>query len=332
MSFSFSAVLDVAIGLFFVFLLTSLICSQINDRIQAALRMRAKGLEDGLRRFITSDFTVKDQAGNDQKLRDLIYANPLIKAVEREDGWMTQWLDNNPRLRGLLRSKEKVLGIPNKTFALTLFNILVPNPENGETTVHALKNAVETWNTDLPIRAPLLSILSTANNKIDTARENLEQWYDLTMKKTTELYQAHMWRMALAIGLALSILLNVDTVSIGVSLWNDQTLRSALVAEAGSYAQATPEKQAALDKLNALNLPIGWTAILRPKPCLFPTDWFTKPQPGKQNPVPLSDPCSPPAVPTRDYVLKLFGWLVTALAGAQGAPFWFDLLRKLTSR
>jgi hypothetical protein len=97
-------------------------------------------------------------------------------------------------------------------------------------------------------------------------------------------------------------------------------------------AQNSPQQQAALDKLNSLNLPIGWSVVLRPNICAFPDDWFTKPQPGAANPVPQNNPCSPPALPLRAYPLKLLGWLITAVAGAQGAPFWFDLLRKLTTK
>lgn len=37
--------------------------------------------------------------------------------------------------------------------------------------------------------------------------------------------------------------------------------------------------------------------------------------------------------PARDpLIYVLFGWLITTVAAAQGAPFWFDLLRKLVSR
>ncbi|MEW5720019.1 MAG: hypothetical protein AB1817_15435, partial [Chloroflexota bacterium] len=170
------------------------------------------------------------------------------------------------------------------------------------------------------------------NDNINTARQNIETWFEATMKKTTELYQAHMWRLALAIAFAVAVILNVDTISIGYSLWNDSALRSALSTEAASYAQNTPQKEAALEKLNSLSLPIGWSGTLRPQVCLFPNDWFTKPLPGAENPVPQNDPCAPPAVRTRAYLFKVMGWLLTALAGAQGAPFWFDLLRKLTGK
>jgi hypothetical protein len=37
--------------------------------------------------------------------------------------------------------------------------------------------------------------------------------------------------------------------------------------------------------------------------------------------------------PSRDpWQYVILGWLITMVAAAQGAPFWFDLLRKLLSR
>ncbi|MEM1221017.1 MAG: hypothetical protein AAGH79_18995, partial [Bacteroidota bacterium] len=32
-----------------------------------------------------------------------------------------------------------------------------------------------------------------------------------------------------------------------------------------------------------------------------------------------------------EWVKKVFGWLITSLAISLGAPFWFDLLRKLVN-
>ena len=80
MSFSSSAVMDMAVGLFFVFLLVSLICPQTNDKIASWLRMHAKGLEHGLREFI---------AGNTNLKKDL-YNNALIKSLIPEDPLVTQ--------------------------------------------------------------------------------------------------------------------------------------------------------------------------------------------------------------------------------------------------
>jgi hypothetical protein len=69
--------------------------------------------------------------------------------------------------------------------------------------------------------------------------------------------------------------------------------------------------QKAIQSLGALNLPIGW----RVSP-FAPTDWAQTSQ----------------TLNLWSGLLKLLGWLVTCLAGAQGAPFWFDLLRRATNR
>jgi hypothetical protein len=51
---------------------------------------------------------------------------------------------------------------------------------------------------------------------------------------------------------------------------------------------------------------------------VIPGDWT--PTPGQAS----------RAIGFGDYVWKVIGILLTAVAGAQGAPFWFDLLRKVT--
>lgn len=320
MPFSFSAIVDVAIGLIFVFLLVSLVCSQINDKIAEWLRMRAKGLEEGLRKYITGPTTLTED----------LYKNALIQSLVPEDAWVTQFLESKPLLNKLIRAQKNPLGIPPKTFALALFNLLVPNPATGITTIAELQNAVNNLSVNSPLRAPLLAIISTANNNVETVRANLEAWYDSTMVKTTKLYQAHMWRWALAIALSIAVLFNVDAVGIGANLWHDSALRSSLVAEANKYAQGTPEKTQALDQLNALNLPIGWQAQTAPDA----KDWLTQLQtlqvtPADWTPKPGQ---TPRPIGFWDYVWKALGFLITGLAGAQGAPFWFDVLKKITQR
>jgi hypothetical protein len=57
-----------------------------------------------------------------------------------------------------------------------------------------------------------------------------------------------------------------------------------------------------LDKIKSLGLPIGWD---RSNPKLVP-----------------------PSNDIGAWLLKIFGWLITAFAISLGAPFWFDLLNK----
>jgi hypothetical protein len=317
---STSAILDVGIGIFFIFLLVSLICSQVNDKLSSWLRMRAKGLEEGMYKYIVGE----------KNFQELLYQNPLITSVIPEDPLMTQVLEKIPGVKRLIRAPRKPVNIPAKTFSKVLFDALIPN-NSGQTSVEQLRAAVETLPPAMPLRGPLLTIIATTENNLNSVRSNVETWFDETMTKTTNLYHAHMWRIALAIGAGIAIFLNIDTISIARVLWTDASVRAALVAEATAYTNGQPEQQQALAKLNSLDLPIGWTYSVQPL-CLYPTDWFPRPQAGKDAPLPTRNPCAGPAMPWYEYVFKFIGLAITALAGAQGAPFWFDLLKKLTRR
>jgi hypothetical protein len=284
--------------------------------------MRARGLEEGLREYIVGDKAMVDN----KDFQELLFNNPLITSMIPEDGFVTKLVD-----KFSTRNLEKrPISISPQTFATVLFDTLIPD-NSGHTTVDKLREKIDALPTNMPLREPILHIIATTSGDITNVRTNVENWYDAAMVKTTKLYQAHLWRIALGITLAIAVLLNVDTISILRTLWSDSTLRTALSTEANTFAKNSDQEQNALNKLNALGLPIGWTGS-RAGQCLAPNDWFPRPEPGLTSQLVANDPCKYPAMNWYDYVFKLLGWIITAFAGAQGAPFWFDILRKATSR
>lgn len=304
-----SPIIDVVIGLIFVFLLIALISSQIGDRISLWLRWRAKELETGIRKYITGEQHIN--------LFDDLYSNPLIQSIAPADRIGTKILLRIPVAKNFVYASNTAVNIPAKTFSLALVDLLVPNA-SGQTSLDQLQASIATLPATTPMRGPLLSLVNTADGKIENFRTSVENWFDNTMQKTTQIYQRNMFVLAFFLSLAVAVFLNVDAISIGVELWHDSSLRAALVGAAANYAQGSPDQAQALQQLNSLNLPIGWQAGIRPSFVLIPSDWLAKP--GE----------TAPTIFARMYVLKLLGWLITALAGAQGAPFWFDLLQKLT--
>jgi hypothetical protein len=239
----------------------------------------------------------------------------------------------------------------------------------------------------------LKTILTTAQS-LEDARTKLECWFNDGMSRTSELYKSKIAYVSFIVGLVLALVLNVDTLQLAKSLWNDQSLRESvaavaqnaveqntlaiptavapttLVAPTTPGAQAvpatpTPDAQTAtvesgkalqktLSDLLSLNLPIGWTYTnvndqLR-QDCVksFGTatasdaDLDSCVQNSIQSQVDsgLADPRDN----SRNFwtllpgsgnwltnlIWKIIGLVVTAIAAAQGAPFWFDLLRRLT--
>src|SRR5262245_20232391 len=114
-------ILDIAIGLIFVYLVLSLICTTVSELLAGLFNRRSRNLFMGIRRLL-EDETVrlgnpKDAADEKGKgLVDLFYAHPLIKALS---GRQTQG-----------EAKTKPSYIPSRTFALALLDIVEPaNPD-----------------------------------------------------------------------------------------------------------------------------------------------------------------------------------------------------------
>jgi hypothetical protein len=151
----------------------------------------------------------------------------------------------------------------------------------------------------------------------------------------------------------------VDSISLTSYLWREPSIRAAVVANAERLAAppdangqpATPqpiEVQELVDQFTELKLPVGWTLRTKDDP-LFVGDgagaaMTCRPIPGGKayfgipfydypliNSVPyFGDRCLTTSQPDRSTNLftKLFGIVLTAVAARQGAPFWFDVLKR----
>jgi hypothetical protein len=157
-----------------------------------------------------------------------------------------------------------------------------------------------------PELATVLRVLADeAAGNVDRLRTAIEQWFDSAMDRVSGWYKRWTQLWQLIIGLILAVALNINVVTIGLALWNDIPLRTAIVAEAERLAQES-ESAPRIDRTRALlkttRLPIGWPDGLPFVQRAF--DWTTF-----------------------DGSL-LAGWLLTAIGASFGAPFWFDLLNR----
>jgi len=140
-------------------------------------------------------------------------------------------------------------------------------------------------------------VQKAANNAFDTLegfRVQVELVFDDAMERASGWYKRKVQAVLLALAVVVVIGLNVDSVRVGTALWNDAPLRDAVAAQASSPRVGSPENAAAaLDRVSALQLPVGW---------------------GKAG---------------RHAILaSVPGWVITIAALNLGAPFWFDLLSR----
>jgi hypothetical protein len=158
---------------------------------------------------------------------------------------------------------------------------------------------------DHPLRKSLLILVQDAAGNLDRFRLNLEGWFNQAMERVSGFYKRKVQLALLVYALLLVLLLNVDTVTLGRTLWTNGVLRQAVVAAAGQQDNQTPSNVAeTLRKVTDLNLPLGWASA------------------------PAGDPRHLPTT-LGGWLLKLLGLLLTVIALSLGSEFWFQLLNKL---
>src|SRR5579862_5896533 len=79
-----SAVLDVAIGLGFVYLLLSIMCTTVNEWISSLLKSRAKNLKAGIRQLLDGQPTAPN--GSTTQFLTQFYEHPVVTGMMKGEG------------------------------------------------------------------------------------------------------------------------------------------------------------------------------------------------------------------------------------------------------
>lgn len=204
-------------------------------------------------------------------------------------------------------------------------------------------------------REAMETILSTSKT-LEEAETKIENWFNDAMDRTSSAFKANMRWISIAVGLVMAVVLNIDTLSIGQTLWEDPVLRETVATAAqnaditamenavttaetntNSDEETTTEDVASsaaafaqtFDQLQDLRLPIGWSfQNLSDKDPKNPSDkqllesgrYFYNYNPANNSGW------------LTMLVMKILGLAITTIAIAQGAPFWFGILRQLSGK
>lgn len=296
-----SGLLEVAIGLAFVYLLLSLFCSIVNEWIAGILGSRAYNLEKGIRSLFTDG-----KLNNAISLKDAIYDHGLIQSLYQPGFWDKFFL-----------RRGGPSYIPSPIFATTLVSLLLPSPGATNTSVDSLRTAIENLPESKGQQA-MLALVNQGQADLDAVRTSLEAWYNDGMDRVAGWYKRRTTLVLFCLGMIVAIGVNADSFLIARTLWSNPALRQATITAADKYIQSSNPAQSSdnqlratqvkdsIDTLNSkladLHLPIGWP----PKGSSNDARSF-----GAGNPW-----------------FRIVGWFMTAAALSLGAPFWFDLLNK----
>lgn len=309
-----SAILDVAIGLIFVFLVMSLIVTAVSELIASKLKLRASNLEEGIRNLLHPRST-NDSATPAEDLTKKIFDHPLVNSLSRPG--------------------DKPSYIPSRTFALSLIDVISKLDEKAPKAKEDVKALIASLPNE-ELKKSLTVLAEEAEQDLEKLKVNIEVWFNNSMDRVSGWYKRRTQFIHVALGIVFAVALNVDTFLIARTLANDSALRDSLVAQAQEFAKKTPdantdskkEIEDRIKQLGGLGLPIGWTDEPVPGLRKWP-GWI----PGtKESPEPDKPDFDKPVrwgeLWGQTLRYHIIGWLLTGFAASLGAPFWFDLLNK----
>lgn len=316
--------LDLVIGLIFIYLIYSIACSTLWEMLANLTSLRGKTLLEWFRKNFDKEIQVEkadgEKAGGVKRLGDEILNHPLIQ--------------------GLSNAKNKIPSyIPSWVFSDVLMDLIFNERADKNKSVSSLEiNSFKeklSNTTILPdgLRRIFLQYLIETGS-LQQTKDKISKWFDDAQERLIGSYKKHLQIWIMGIALLLVGFTNADTISLATYFYNNDYARESVankaelllqdsviinrVAQIRAYntdsvtGQSKKKIVARLDanvktleklndELSDTKIPLGW-GIEKNEP--FGTWWYIK---------------------------KIGGLLLTVFAVSMGAPFWFDVLNKITS-
>ncbi|HEX6750014.1 MAG TPA: hypothetical protein VF092_22160 [Longimicrobium sp.] len=244
-------ILDVILGLAFVYLLLSLICSAINEYIAGLTNRRGKILIAGIEKLL-------DDA-QDPNLKNAVLNHRLIRCLYGHDR------------RGAERAPSY---IPARTFAMALLDVVENTPEPAAKAAaaeadgapaagpardapqsvrdllhlmkdDALTDVVQQISTEvdevvdaapLPAgaRRAVQSAVATTRTDLQKLHDSVEVWFNNSMDRVSGAYKRHTQQVLFVLGLITAFALNADTLDMWNRLSTDDKLRESVATQASN--------------------------------------------------------------------------------------------------
>ncbi|NJN45056.1 MAG: hypothetical protein HC806_10275, partial [Anaerolineae bacterium] len=268
---SIGVILEVAIGVLFVWVLLALITSQMSEWVSSWLEWRSNMLQDAILKMLSC-----------KELSEEFYEHPLILGLHSIRG---KGLYSRNQRKSETRKPSY---IPKKLFASVVFDIFIragtedsaidqtaPIFSKLKDTIHHFRDRNEDEKSHLATALDTLLVdigkvedhVEKADSAIGEARKRMESWFDDAMERLSGAYRRRAQFASVVIGISIALAMNADSLAIANSLWTQPIVRDALVAQAELFSlpeeELTEPLQNALEaaiELQELPIPIGWAA------------------------------------------------------------------------
>ncbi len=335
--------LDVIIGLIVIYLLLGLVCTAVNEWLSSMFSMKAKTLWAAIQNMIA-----RDEKSSSFWLFKTLHVNFKRDADGTvKNGTTVHQFYTNPLVESLSEKGKLPSYITADTFRKVLLDmngVYAPAKEKFE----VLKASVEA------IQDPRLNAILTgfaqdaelAEDQVAAFHQQVENWFDECMERASGWYRRSIQFITFCFAAGMVIAFNVDSVDITRQLWTNAPLREQFAKLGDQLAkeenvndvakvakldlkkgsvQIYPDSAGAkilTDTINTsrlkgkynelkkeIGLPLGWSSVN------FQTAFVDQPFQGK----------------FLFLLAKCLGLFMSIAAASMGAPFWFNMLKSVTS-
>jgi hypothetical protein len=359
-----SGIIDLAIGMAFIFGATAGLASVITELVARFLGLRGTYLLLGLRELLDSKGTsvvlgnAETDFGNARKLATgapgthpeppsatgVLLGSPILGSqgmvgtmsardltVEADAAKVkasgTGKADPMRLLRTWSRRRKLPSYISARSFAEAVVGMVIPDAA-GQTNMGEIQNAIGRL-PDSPMKASLGSLAVNAGGDIAKFRTSVENWYDDHMDRVSGWYKRRTAWITLGAGVILVLLFNINAVTIGRALYSDSATRSAVstVATQGNPCPASSNQQNCLASVEKRVSDAASAGL--------PLGWGAVPACTASNVkcgwLERYGITTPGDGSWWQVFLAVLGFLATIVALTPGAQFWFGLVTKLNS-
>lgn len=298
------AILTIVLGVIFVLLVLSLLATTIMELLAALLKLRGQNLKKALGNLLGEFY--EENPESDDTLLNKFLNNPMFKQLSYQYSH---------------KSTNPPSYVNPSSFRMILMDILMKDSKLEDLdSIQEIEAKVAELDNE-QISAVLRQLLREADGDVEVFKEKIEEWFNSVMDRASGWYKRKTQVILIWMGLGIAVLFNADTLAIFDRLQNDPDTAAQIAQMAEDYVQTHEndstlvkndmEYQEALDEIKKINeqqlnymqsrLGMGWDEMS--------TNNFSN----------------------YDWMVKILGWIITALAISKGAPFWFDILRKIVS-
>ncbi|WP_344889056.1 hypothetical protein [Nonomuraea antimicrobica] len=334
-----SLYVDLALGLVVAFLLLSLLVSGLNEAFVRVLAIRSKFLWAYLRDTLDG----ADEKGSwlPAKIIDVFKSLPFVRdprpahsdlpspakpgklpETKTGDSMMNLLYERVREIDHGKRGRTSIATLPPARFSVAVMEMAAAQGDGG--IEHFLRRLQQI---DSPLHGPLKGVWESAQGDLDRFRQGVETWFDGEMQRLSLLYKRYVKWVVAVLGVVVTLLFSMDGLEYAKTLLRDNAFRASVTAVAGSGADAYEELKTRCtggDPMPCVTETLSRPALVKMMDGALVS--ITIPAQGDPsvhwNGGAWWDRISTPS--------HWPGFLLTYVALLFGAPFWWDVFRRVT--